>query len=77
MAFDAEASVSEIHAPTLVITGDADIIVPSENSRNLAAAHPPARLAIIEGGSHTFFIERADEFNRAVIEFLEEPPPEE
>jgi pimeloyl-ACP methyl ester carboxylesterase len=77
MVFNTEARVSEIHAPTLIITGDEDIIVPFENSRNLAARIPLAKLAIIEGGSHTFFIERADEFNRAVIEFLEEPPPEQ
>jgi pimeloyl-ACP methyl ester carboxylesterase len=70
MVFNTEARVSEITAPTLVITGDADIIVPSENSRNLAALIPGARLVIVEGGSHTFFIERAEEFNRTVTEFI-------
>jgi len=73
IGFNAEARVSEIYAPTLIITGDEDIIVPFDNSRNLAARIPDARLSIIEGGSHTFFIERADEFNRAVFEFLKEP----
>lgn len=67
MAFNAEPSVARIEAPTLVITGDADIIVPHENSRRLAARIPGAQLRIIEGGSHTFFIERAAEFNRAVV----------
>ena len=70
MAFDASARVREIKAPTLVITGDEDIIVPSENSSNLAARIPHAELQIIEGGSHTFFIEKAGEFNRAVSEFI-------
>ncbi|HMF55377.1 MAG TPA: alpha/beta hydrolase [Pyrinomonadaceae bacterium] len=70
VAFNAEERVKEIDAPTLVITGDEDIIVPSENSRNLAAGIPNAKLVVINGGSHTFFIERAEEFNRAVIEFL-------
>jgi 3-oxoadipate enol-lactonase len=70
MAFDASARVQEIKAPTLVITGDEDIIVPMQNSRNLAARIPHAELQIIKGGSHTFFIEKADEFNRAVIEFI-------
>jgi pimeloyl-ACP methyl ester carboxylesterase len=70
MSFDASARVKEINAPTLVITGDADIIVPEENSRNLAASIPRAELRVISGGSHTFFIEKADEFNRAVIEFI-------
>jgi pimeloyl-ACP methyl ester carboxylesterase len=70
MAFDAEARVEGISAPTLVITGDADVIVPHENSANLAARIPGAKLRVIEGGSHTFFIERPEEFNSAVIEFI-------
>jgi pimeloyl-ACP methyl ester carboxylesterase len=69
-AFDTESRVNAIASPTLVITGDADRIVPPENSRRLAAAIPHARLVIIEGGSHQFFVERADEFNRAVLDFL-------
>ncbi|MBD0370102.1 MAG: alpha/beta fold hydrolase [Pyrinomonadaceae bacterium] len=72
MAFNTEERVSQISAPTLVLTGDADIIVPEENSRNLAARIPDARLVTIKGGSHTFFIEQADEFNTAVIEFIKE-----
>lgn len=72
MAFDASARVREIRARTLVITGDEDIIVPAENSRNLAARIPGAELRIIPGGSHTFFIEKADEFNRAIAEFIVE-----
>src|SRR5919112_1248563 len=70
MAFDAEDRVSGIEAPTLVITGDADVIVPHENSVNLAARIPGATLRVIQGGSHTFFIERPEEFNSAVIEFI-------
>jgi pimeloyl-ACP methyl ester carboxylesterase len=70
--FDAEARVSEIKAPTLVMTGDEDTVVPPGNSRNLAAQIRGARLNIIEGGSHMFFIEQPEEFNRAVIEFVEE-----
>jgi len=70
MGFDAEARLEQIKAPTLVLSGDADVIVPVQNSRNLAARIPGATLQIIEGGSHTFFIEQAGEFNRIVTEFL-------
>ena len=70
--FDAGARIARIEAPTLVITGDEDAIVPPGNSRNLAASIPRAHLSIIEGAGHMVFIERSDEFNRAVIEFLEE-----
>lgn len=72
VAFDASSRVSQIAARTLVITGDADIIVPAVNSRNLAARIPRATLRVIAGGSHTFFIEKADEFNPALLEFITE-----
>ena len=71
VAFDAAARVGEIKAPTLVITGDADAIVPHQNSVNLAAAIPGAALRVFADGSHAFFIEQADAFNRAVVEFIE------
>ncbi|HEV2765698.1 MAG TPA: alpha/beta fold hydrolase [Pyrinomonadaceae bacterium] len=71
VGFNAARRVQEIKAPTLVVTGDADVIVPPENSRNLAAAIPGAELRTVSGGSHTFFIERAAEFNRIVADFIE------
>ena len=70
LGFDAEFRVAAIKVPTLVLSGDADAIVPVQNSRNLAQQIPGARLRLIEGGSHLFFIERPDEFNRIVVEFL-------
>lgn len=70
LGFDAEARVGAIKAPTLVLSGDADAIVPSENSRNLAAKIPGATLRLIEDGSHLFFLEQPDKFNQNVIEFL-------
>ncbi len=71
---DADARVAQIECPTLVITGDADRVVPMENSINLAAAIPQAKLVVVPGGSHMFFIEQADSFNAAVIEFIEHLP---
>jgi pimeloyl-ACP methyl ester carboxylesterase len=70
IGFDAESRVNAINAPTLVLSGDADKIVPVQNSRNLAQKIPGARLRLIEGGSHLFFIEQLDEFNRIVAEFV-------
>ena len=70
MSFNTESRLAEIKSPTLVLSGDADVIVPVQNSRNLAGKIPGAQLKIIEGGSHTFFIEQAHEFNRVVAEFL-------
>ena len=70
MNFNAEERVERIENSTLVLTGDADVIVPARNSRNLAARIPNAALCEIAGGSHTFFIEQAGEFNYLVKEFL-------
>lgn len=70
MNFNTELRLAEIRNPTLVLSGDTDIIVPVQNSRNLAAKIPGAQLRLIKGGSHTFFIEQAGEFNRIVAEFL-------
>jgi pimeloyl-ACP methyl ester carboxylesterase len=53
-----------------VLSGDADVIVPVQNSRNLAAKIPGAKLEVVTGGSHAFFIEQAREFNQLVTEFL-------
>jgi len=70
VGFNAEARVAGIEAPTLLLTGDADEIVPVQNSHNLAAKIPGSQLSVVAGGSHLFFIEQPDEFNLIVIEFL-------
>ena len=70
IGFDAESRVDGIKAPTLVFSGDADRIVPVQNSRNLAERIPGARLRLVAGGGHLFFIEEPDVFNRNLVEFL-------
>ncbi len=69
-SFNSEDRIGAVETKTLVMTGDQDKIVPMQNSVNLAEKLPNAILKIIENGSHMFFIENADEFNRAVKEFL-------
>ena len=50
-----------LRAPTLVISGDADRIIPVENSYRLAALIPGARLHVLHGAGHVFPLEREDE----------------
>lgn len=64
----------EISAPTLVITGDADKIIPVENSKLLADRIPDAELVILKDVGHGFFIEAADEFNKTILDFLKRHP---
>jgi pimeloyl-ACP methyl ester carboxylesterase len=68
--FNAEDRLAAIKSPTLIVSGDADVIVPVQNSYNLARQIPNAELRLVSGGSHTFFIEQADEFNQVLTEWL-------
>ena len=60
----------QITAPTLVITGDSDNLIPPANSDILARAIPSAKLIKVPGGSHGFNFETPDLFNREVLDFL-------
>ena len=60
----------QIAAPTLVITGDADLLISPANSDILAREIPNARLVKVPGGSHGFNFETPDAFNREVLAFL-------
>jgi pimeloyl-ACP methyl ester carboxylesterase len=60
-----------ISAPTLVITGDSDLLIPPGNSDVLASKIPGARLVKVPGGSHGFNFETPEVFNREVLSFLE------
>jgi pimeloyl-ACP methyl ester carboxylesterase len=72
VSFDRTASLSSIRAPTLVMGGTDDVLVPRANARFLADHIPGSRLIEYEGLGHQFFIEAADRFNRDVISFLTE-----
>ncbi|MCJ7576088.1 MAG: alpha/beta hydrolase [Dehalococcoidia bacterium] len=72
MGHDTYKLLPKIEAPTLVIAGDNDRLIPAENSRILASRIPKAELVIIEGPGHEFFIEDAEEVNKMVLGFLEQ-----
>jgi pimeloyl-ACP methyl ester carboxylesterase len=60
----------EIKAPTLVLTGDADILIPPENSSILAQRIPGARLAVYPGGGHGFFAQFPERVAEDILAFL-------
>jgi pimeloyl-ACP methyl ester carboxylesterase len=62
--------VHQITSPTLVICGTEDDMTPVKFSQYLANKIAGARLAIFEGGSHFVFMEKPEEVNRAIEEFL-------
>lgn len=62
--------LAEITMPTLVITGDDDRIVPTEQSLRLADELPNAELQVIAQSGHLPHEEKPVEFMRAVTKFL-------
>ncbi|MFN2645078.1 MAG: alpha/beta fold hydrolase [Burkholderiales bacterium] len=69
---DLAAPLEEIRAPTLVIASRHDPLYPPSISEDMARRIPGARLVIIEDAGHLSNLERPDEFNRALDEFLRE-----
>jgi non-heme chloroperoxidase len=69
---DFRADLEKFGLPTLVIHGDSDAVVPFHVSgRRSAAAIEGAELVLIEGGPHGINVSHADQFNKAVIAFLD------
>ena len=62
--------VNEFNLPILVITGDDDRIVPTEQSLRLAAEIPNADLVVVPQCGHLPHEECPDEFMQAVQDFL-------
>jgi 3-oxoadipate enol-lactonase len=65
-------AVERIDVPTLVVHGDADVIVPVENGRMLASRLPNARYVELPGRGHNVQLEDPATINRLVLEFLAE-----
>ena len=60
-----------VTVPTLVIHGAGDGIVLFEGSgKRTHEALPQSELVVVEGGPHGFNVSHAEEFNRALLDFL-------
>ncbi len=70
--FDALDQLAAISCRTLVIVGEQDLLTPPWMAREVAEAIPGARLEVIrgDGSSHVVPLERPDDFNQLVLEFL-------
>jgi len=71
---DLPERLGEFTLPVLVITGDTDRIVPTENSVRLAGELPNAKLVIIPQAGHVPHEEQPDLFMQTVGDFLEALP---
>lgn len=67
---DAWELLPTISAPTLVLHGSEDHVVPTANAALLAERIPSAELSFIKDGRHNYTLEFREEASRVVNEFL-------
>ena len=72
LAHDTVDRLAEIAAPTLVLSGELDIILPPRFGRSVAAEIPNARFDVMAGEAHQPFQEVPEEFNARVEAFWRE-----
>jgi len=63
--------LSAVAAPTLVIHGETDQLVPPENGRTLARAIPNASLVLLPHASHIFLTDQLEPARDAILGFLD------
>jgi 3-oxoadipate enol-lactonase len=69
---DTRDRLGTLTMPTHIIGGEHDILVPVWKSRAIAALIPGATLTVLPNAPHGLSLERAEEFNAAVLEFIRE-----
>jgi pimeloyl-ACP methyl ester carboxylesterase len=67
--FNTYGRLGQIIAPTLVVAGSADVVVPPINSHLLAARIPGATLEIVPDAGHGFFWEQPEHLVDLLTEF--------
>jgi len=70
--FNSESELKNITAPTLILQGDSDFTILPKNAELLAERIPNSKLQFIEGAAHFVIIEKYEEFNNAVMSFINE-----
>lgn len=71
-AFDVRKELEGIRTPVLVMTASDDVMTPPKYGEFLVAGIPGARAAQVSGSGHLAPVEKPDEFNQALADFLGE-----
>lgn len=67
---DATPLLGQISAPTLIVHGEEDQVIPKSEAEAMAAAIPGSQLHLIAQAGHVPNLEQPEEFNRIIGEFL-------
>ena len=69
-AWEGYSRLPQITAPTLVIHGETDRLVPSGNGKLIAGRIPGAKLVLLPHASHIYPTDQTEASHRAILEFL-------
>lgn len=69
---DSQDDLTFITQPTLIVNGDKDMQVPTENSYDMHEKIKDSKLIIYPNAGHGSIFQYAEEFSKALIDFLEE-----
>jgi len=70
LAWESYSRIAQITAPTLVIHGTSDALVPPGNGELIAKRIPGAKHVLRKHASHLFLTDRTREANQEILEFL-------
>jgi pimeloyl-ACP methyl ester carboxylesterase len=70
LAWEAYSRLPRITAPTMVIHGENDRLVPPGNGKLIAERIPGAKLVMMPHASHLFLTDQTEAAHRAILEFL-------
>lgn len=69
-AFDSGPWIKHIKTPTLVIAAEKDIVIPPEQSREIADKIPHAKYICLPHSGHAMQVEQPEMFAKTVMDFL-------
>jgi pimeloyl-ACP methyl ester carboxylesterase len=69
---DLRDRLGDLTMPVHVVSGDRDVLIPVWKGEEVAERVPDATLTVLRGIGHAMNMERAEEFNAAVLEWLRE-----
>jgi 3-oxoadipate enol-lactonase len=68
--YDTASRLGAIRAPTLLVAGDADELIPSQNSVEMAGRIPQAKIILLPGIAHMFWVEAPEEAESQIKRFI-------
>jgi 3-oxoadipate enol-lactonase len=70
LTWESYSRIAQIDAPTLVIHGKSDALVPPRNGEMIAARIPHAELVLLDHASHRFLTDQTRAANDKILTFL-------